>query len=246
MHYGLIGNPLENTFSKNFFESVFKAQNLEGFTYNNFPLHDLSVLKQLIADKHLSGLNVTLPHKINVLPYMNELDESAQKTGAVNCIKVTGKTLKGYNTDVYGFYQSLLPLLQRWHQRALILGNGGAARAVKVALQQAGISWHTVTRQNIDNNLTGEYLSYEDVNEACIRSHQVIINTTPLGMFPNTSGMPDIPYSFMTEKHLAYDLIYLPETTRFLEMAANYGATTKNGLQMLHLQAERSWEVWNA
>jgi len=142
MHYGLIGNPLENTFSKNFFESVFKAQNLEGFTYNNFPLHDLSVLKQLIADKHLSGLNVTLPHKINVLPYMNELDESAQKTGAVNCIKVTGKTLKGYNTDVYGFYQSLLPLLQRWHQRALILGNGGAARAVKVALQQAGISWH--------------------------------------------------------------------------------------------------------
>ena len=245
MHFGLIGYPLNNTFSKNYFEGIFSNRNLHGYTYRNFPLQDLSVLRRLIADEHLSGLNVTLPHKINVMQYVDELDPSAEKTGAVNCIKVNGKTLIGYNTDVYGFYQSLLPMLQSWHQRALILGNGGAARAVKVALHQAGISWHTVTRQDISQNPTGEYLSYEELNEASVRSHQILINTTPLGMFPNTSGLPHFPYPFITDKHVAIDLIYLPEKTRFLEQAEQYGARIKNGLHMLHMQADRSWEVWN-
>ncbi|MNV48410.1 Shikimate dehydrogenase [compost metagenome] len=188
---------------------------------------------------------MTIPYKVDILAYVKELDDAAAKIGAVNCIDIrreNGKVIyKGYNTDAYGFEASLKPFLKEYHTKALIFGDGGAAKAIKYVLDKLGISFLIVTRKPSDNSIL-----YEELNEGLLKEHTILINTTPLGMSPNADTFPEIPYEFITEKHLAYDLVYNPELTQFLAKAQAGGAAVKNGLEMLYLQAERSWDIWNS
>ncbi|RYE42216.1 MAG: shikimate dehydrogenase, partial [Sphingobacteriales bacterium] len=203
-------------------------------------------LPQLLATHtSLSGLNVTIPYKLEVIPFLNAIDEAAQEIGAVNCISIEQqsgeKVLKGYNTDAYGFEESIKPLLNTQHKKALVFGDGGAAKAVKYVLNKLNIPFLVVSRGSAVQNI-----SYFDVTEELLKEYTILINTTPLGMSPNTESYPDIPYAALSDKHLAYDLVYNPEQTLFLKKAQSLGAKVKNGLEMLHLQAERSWHIWNS
>jgi shikimate dehydrogenase len=248
--FGLIGYPLSHSFSRKYFTEKFLKEGITDCRYELFSIEDVNDLPVLIAQDHdLSGLNVTIPHKLGVLPLLNELDDAAANIGAVNCISVIRTIddeqasrlhLKGYNTDAYGFEESLKPLLKVEHTMALVLGNGGAAKAVKYVLNKLEIPFVVVARKAAD-----ESILYSDVTPAMLAEYTVVINTTPLGMSPNINSFPDLPYQAMTEKHLAYDLVYNPAETLFLKKALAQGATVKNGLEMLHLQAERSWEIWN-
>jgi shikimate dehydrogenase len=188
----------------------------------------------------LSGFSVTIPYKETIIPYLDELDESAKKTGAVNSVHVKNGKLIGYNTDIYGFSASLEPLLQKPHQNALILGTGGASKAVAFALHLLKIKTTFVSRSPKDQVT----LTYDNLDKKTVSKYQIIINTTPLGTFPNVSDCPDIPYQFLTNQHIAFDLVYNPEETLFLKKAKEQGCITQNGLAMLHLQAERSWGIW--
>ena len=259
--FGLIGFPLKVAFSKNYFEEKFERENLNDHSYELFPLADISEFLELVKSQpNLCGLNVTIPHKKTVIQYLDELDESASEVGAVNVIKFeeSGK-LVGCNSDVFGFEQSFLPLLKPHHKSALILGTGGASAAVAFVLRKHNIPYRFVSRQK-----TADFLTYKDLHETavgayCIRPTDVgdkwnqgrmqyaptiIINTTPLGMTPNTNDFPDLPYDKITSEFLCYDLIYTPEKTQFLAKAEERGATIKNGLEMLHLQAEKAWDIW--
>lgn len=243
--FGLIGYPLSHSFSKKFFTEKFQKEHIANCNYDLFPIANTNELNELLA-KHpsLCGLNVTIPHKVNVIPYLNELDEAAAAIGAVNCISIKQinqqQILKGYNTDAFGFAESLKPLLKPNHQKALIFGDGGAAKAVKYVLTQLNIPFTVVVR----NPVPGAIL-YSAVTADVLAQHQLLINTTPLGMSPNLATYPPVPYQFLTPDHLAYDLVYNPEETAFLSMAKANGAQIKNGLEMLYLQAERSWYIWN-
>lgn len=256
--YGLIGYPLTHSFSEKYFKEKFEREGLTDYTYRIFPLQNLSDLPGLIkANPDLCGLNVTVPHKIGVIYYMDKLDEAAKEIDAVNCIKIVNQhpveaffsgelsslkvRLEGYNTDAYGFEKSLKPLLQKHHHKALILGNGGAARAVAYVLNKLGISFRYVTRKTVRKGLL-----YTELNNDIFKERTLIINTTPVGAFPNIEAYPDIPYEFITSKHLLYDLVYNPAETEFLKRGKARGATTKNGLEMLHFQAEKAWEIWNS
>lgn len=242
--FGLIGYPLSHSFSKRYFSEKFEQEGISGHQYELFPLEHIDLLETILNDKDLKGLNVTIPYKVAVLPFLDELDSAAAYIGAVNCIAVNqqgGKPfLKGYNTDAYGFEASLTPLLKTHHQKALIFGNGGAAKAVKYVLEQLGISYLSVVR-----NTDGEHMLYEQVDEMLLQDYTLLINTTPLGMSPNVEDCPPIPYEYISDQHLAYDLVYNPLETKFLTKCKERGAMVKNGLEMLHLQAERSWEIWN-
>lgn len=258
--FGLIGYPLGHSFSEKYFTEKFKAENLDNCVYELFPVQKLSDLPQLLAkEKYLCGLNVTIPHKIGVMYYLDEIDKDAQEIDAVNCIKVTHHhsvksifsgelctlnahkpKLIGYNTDAYGFEKSLKPLLESHHKKALILGNGGAARAVKFVLEKLKIDYKFVSRRPLKG-----MLNYNDLSEATLKEYRIIINTTPLGTFPDVENCPDIPYQYLTNKHLLYDLIYNPAETTFLKKGKEKGAKIKNGAEMLELQAEKSWEIWN-
>ena len=245
--YGLIGFPLSHSFSKKYFTEKFEREKIEKARYDLFPIESVSELPNLLEQNpNLLGLNVTIPHKLNVIQYLNHVDEGAKKAGAVNCIKIittenNEKVLEGYNTDVYGFEASLKPLLKPLHKRALVLGDGGAARAVKSVLKDLGITYQIVTRRETPGNLL-----FSDLKPQDIADHLLIINTTPLGTYPKVEECPPIPYEAISSKHLLYDLIYNPEQTLFLQKGAAAGATTKNGYEMLLLQAEKSWEIWNA
>lgn len=244
--FGLIGYPLTHSFSKKYFSDQFEREGTADCKYELFPLENISDFKMLIEEHPmLNGLNVTIPHKVNVLPYLNEMDDAAAKIGAVNCIAIKYKDnkpwLKGYNTDAFGFENSLKPFLKEHHTKALILGDGGAAKAVKYVMDNLGISYQTVVRTAIAGAIT-----YDEITNEIINTHQLIINTTPLGMYPDITAAPAIPYDLLTAKHLAYDLIYNPEETTFLQNAKARGAAIKNGLEMLHLQAERGWAIWNS
>ena len=244
--FGLIGYPLAHSFSKKYFTEQFEREQEDNCRYELFPLEHVDEITSLIlSDQSLRGLNVTIPHKVSVLPYLNEMDDAAEKIGAVNCIAVTRNgaeiSLKGYNTDAYGFEESLKPFLKDYHTKALVLGDGGAARAVKYVLNKLGICYQSVVRTPI----AGAIL-YDDLTEEMVRTHKVIINTTPLGTFPQVDASPAIPYQYLTGQHLAYDLVYNPEETQFLQKAKTQGAMVKNGLEMLHLQADRSWHIWNS
>lgn len=244
--FGLIGYPLTHSFSKKYFTGQFEREGTADSKYELFPLENITDLSGLIeGNTELNGLNVTIPHKINVLPYLNEMDDAAAKIGAVNCISIQQKDgrpwLKGYNTDAFGFAESLKPFLKAHHKRALILGDGGAAKAVKYVLDQLAIPYQSVVRTPVAGAIT-----YDEVTAELIGSHQVIINTTPLGTFPNIDASPAIPYHLLTDKHLAYDLVYNPEETAFLQQAKAQGAAIKNGLEMLHIQAARAWAIWNS
>lgn len=243
--FGLIGYPLAHSFSKKFFTEKFAEEEIADHQYELFPIENIAAVVSLIAaDDSLAGLNVTIPHKVGVMTYLNELEPAAQTIGAVNCIAIRHKDgqtwLKGYNTDAYGFQESLKPYLKGHHTHALILGDGGAAKAVKFVLDQLQITYLSVVRTATPNAIL-----YSDLTEDLLQKHQVIINTTPLGTFPNVEAAPAIPYQWLTDQHLAYDLVYNPEETEFLKRAKAKGAAIKNGFEMLQLQAERSWFIWN-
>lgn len=249
LKYGLIGFPLGHSFSKNFYDNKFKNENIEGVQYSLYEIPEIRSFPAILKEEStLMGVNVTIPHKVAVMDFVDDLSPEALAVGAVNCIRIDRKQgekpyLTGYNTDVYGFVNSLKPLLKPWHTHALILGNGGAAKAVRNGLLQLGISFQTVSRQVV---ATEGFLTYGQLTEDHINNHYLIINTTPLGTFPDISSCPDIPYSLLTEKHLLYDLVYNPEKTTFLQKGEEKGSTIKNGYEMLVLQAERNWEVWIA
>lgn len=241
--FGLLGKNISYSFSKGYFSTKFKNLNLRRYKYLNFDIQKIQDFPSIILrKKNLTGLNVTIPYKVEIMPFLDKIDKTARVIGAVNTIKITKKgKLKGYNSDVVGFEKSLKPLLKSHHKKALILGTGGASKAIAYALKLNQIEYKFVSRNPVDSN----QISYESLSEEIIKEYTVIINCTPLGTSPNIKKYPKIPYCFITENHLLYDLIYNPEVTKFLSKGKEKGATIKNGYEMLTLQAEESWRIWN-
>lgn len=239
--YGLIGKNISYSFSKSHFSKKFITENIENSSYNNFDLSSIENFADLFKTYNtIKGLNVTIPYKEEIIPYLDKLSSKATRIGAINTIRITKKgKLKGYNTDEYGFRKSLIPLLQKHHKKALILGNGGASKAIAFSLKKLQIPYQFVSRKTDGN------FNYESLTEAIIQEHQIIINCTPLGTHPNIEDCPSIPYRAITNKHLLYDLIYNPEETTFLKKGKQNGAITCNGLKMLELQANKSWQIWH-
>ena len=243
--YGLLGYPLGYSFSRNFFNNKFEAEDIDA-EYLNFEIPDINMIHEVISEHYnLKGLNVTIPYKEQVIPFLDELDEDAANIGAVNVIKIIRENgdfkLKGYNSDVIGFCDSIAPLLKPHMKKALILGTGGAAKAVFYGLKKLGIESQYVSRKKSDLAI-----AYTELNEDILNEYHIIVNTTPLGMYPNMDESPDIPYELLNEKHLCYDLLYNPDETLFMKNAKAQGATTKNGLEMLLLQAFAGYEIWNS
>lgn len=240
--FGLVGKNIDYSFSKKYFTEKFAAALFDDCSYENFDLPVIEdFIKTITENPDLKGLNVTIPYKESVIPYLDKLSKNAEKIGAVNVIKFTKKgKLKGYNSDYYGFMKSLEPMLQPYHKKALILGTGGAAKAVAFALEKLGVLFTFVSREEKEG-----MIDYDLINATTFDNYQIIINCTPLGTSPNTKEFPQIPYDYFTDKHIAFDLIYNPEETVFLKKAKKKGAITKNGYEMLVLQAEKSWEIWN-
>jgi shikimate dehydrogenase len=243
---GLIGYPLGHSFSAGYFKEKFAKENISGFEYKNFEINDINLLPGIIKDNtELIGLNVTIPYKEAVIPFLDNLDVSAKNVGAVNTIKIdrSGGEIKltGYNTDTYGFRESLKPSLAMHHQKALILGTGGAAKAAEFVLKDIGLEVLFVSRNpNKENEV-----SYDSLNETAVKNFPLIVNSSPIGMHPNVDKCPDIPYQFLDDKNLLFDLIYNPEETLFLKRGKQKGTLIQNGLPMLMLQAEKAWEIWN-
>lgn len=244
--YGLIGYPLKHSFSIGYFNEKFEAENIDA-QYVNFEIPDIRDFMEVIEENpNLCGLNVTIPYKEQVIPYLDELDKDTAKIGAVNVIKIIrlpkGKVkLVGYNSDIVGFTQSIEPLLQPHHTKALILGTGGASKAVFHGLENLGIKATFVSRTKKSDDI----LTYRELTPEIMQEHTVIVNTTPLGMYPKVDFCPDIPYDQLTPNHLLYDLLYNPNETLFMKKGKEKGAVVKNGLEMLLLQAFASWEIWN-
>lgn len=237
--YGLIGYPLTHSFSAGYFSKKFSAESIHA-VYQNFPLENIARFPDLLAQQpDLKGLNVTIPHKQAVIPYLDALSDEAGAIGAVNCIAFSEGKLTGYNTDVVGFRESLHPLLQAHHQKALILGTGGASKAVAFTLDQLGIPFLKVSRQ-----ASSSAISYGNISPQIVSEHTIIVNTTPLGTYPSVDSFPDFPYHLLGPQHLLYDLVYNPAETAFLTFGKQQGASIKNGLEMLHLQAESAWQIW--
>ncbi len=244
--FGLIGYPLSHSFSAKYFEKKFASEGITDADYRLFPIENIAEITTLInLHPDLQGFNITIPHKVDILPFLDHISKEAFDVGAVNCIKIdrniSGEILIGYNTDIYGFRQSLIPKLKPAHQKALILGTGGASKAVCYTLQELGIEYTLVSRSN-QNDTT---IQYSDLTEMIIKDNLLIINTTPVGMYPDTNSYPAIPYEFVGTNHLLFDLIYNPAETRFLKLGRKAGASVMNGVKMLELQAEKSWEIWN-
>jgi shikimate dehydrogenase len=240
--FGLIGYPLGHSFSKKYFEEKFVTENLHGCSFELFPIEKVETFREIIFQhKNLQGLAITIPHKEAIMPLLSEISDAAKAIGAVNCIKIIDGKTTGYNTDVIGFEKSLLPLLQPHHTKALVLGTGGASKAVQYVLKKLSIPFLLVSRNKTDNTIT-----YENISAEIIQTHTLIINSTPLGMTPNEEGFADIPYHLLSAKHLLYDLIYKPEKTLFLQKGESQGCNIKNGFEMLILQAEENWKIWTA
>lgn len=243
--YGLIGFPLTHSFSMNYFNNMFESENIDA-EYVNFEIPEIGDLMEVISENpNLAGLNVTIPYKEQVIPYMDEMDSEAAQIGAVNVIKIIRDKngdikLKGYNSDAMGFQNSIAPLINPKRSRALILGTGGASKAVRRALINLGVEPVYVSRTPSEGQL-----SYADLTPEVMASHKVIVNCTPLGMYPDIDRCPDIPYDLLTPEHLCYDLIYNPDVTTFMKKSRANGAEVKNGLEMLLLQAFESWNIWN-
>lgn len=242
--YGLIGYPLTHSFSQNYFNRKFEAEGIKA-RYLNFELPDIGDLMEVISEyPTLSGLNVTIPYKEQVLPYLDEMDEDAARIGAVNVIKFIREKgdlkFKGYNSDIIGFTDSIVPLLNDRRKKALVLGTGGASKAVVRGLENLGVEPTLVSRTARKGVIT-----YADLTPEVMADNLVIVNTTPLGMYPHVDECPDIPYECLTTEHLCYDLLYNPDVTLFMRKAAQHGAETKNGLEMLLLQAFAAWNIWN-
>jgi shikimate dehydrogenase len=241
--FGLIGYPLSHSFSKKYFAEKFEKEGLTDCSYDNYPLSSISQLTNLIEEQPLlKGLNVTIPYKEKVLSFLDILSPAVQEISACNCIAIQNGRLSGYNTDVTGFSNSLTQKLQPHHTNALILGTGGAAKAVAWVLQQLKIEYKYVSRKAGEND---NIIGYDEVNEEVLLKNTLLINTTPLGMYPAVDDCADIPYEYLTKKHFLFDLIYNPVETIFLKKGKLRGALVENGMEMLTIQAEESWKIWN-
>lgn len=238
--FGLIGKNITHSFSPDYFNQKFKQEKIPA-SYKLFDLSDIQQFPNIFMTNNLVGLNVTTPYKEEIIFFMDELSAEAEEIGAINTIRIKGQHIKGFNTDWAGFKQSIEPWLNDQHTKALILGTGGATKAVKYALQQLGISFDTVSR----TPGKADYI-YSDLNEFIISDHKIIINATPVGTFPNVDNAPEIPYEHLGPNHLVYDLIYNPDKTKFLQVAEMHGAVIKNGREMLEIQAEEAWKIWNS
>jgi len=246
--FGLIGESLQHSFSKQYFTDKFKRNNWNDVKYELFEITELGELNTFLQNNEtLCGLNVTIPYKQSILSYLDELDETAKIVSAVNCIKIIRNKgalyLKGYNTDILGFSSAIKPFLESSHQKALILGTGGASKAVYYVLNQMGIDCYFVS-QTKGEKQTNTF-QYSDINEIMLSSFKLIVNTTPLGMYPNVSTCPELPFQYINETHFVFDLVYNPEETLLIKKSKEKGALTQNGLSMLYLQAEKGWEIWN-
>ena len=245
--FGLIGFPLKHSFSSKFFTEKFAREGIDA-EYLNFEIEDILQIREVIIfNQHLRGLNVTIPYKEQVIPFLNEITPEAQKIGAVNTIKIEREPdnmyfyhLTGHNTDYIGFRKSIEPLIRpETHKKALILGTGGASKAVRQALEDLNIEWKYVSRSSGDGRFT-----YDELDENILKEYKIIVNCSPVGTFPNTDECPDIPYPYLTNEHLLYDLVYNPAETLFLKKGKAHGASIKNGAEMLELQALAAWEIW--
>ncbi len=235
--YGLIGKNIDYSFSKNYFRIKFEKERIKKSQYVNFELDTINHINKLFNQNN-QGYNVTIPYKETIIPFLDALDYHAKCIGAVNTIQVHKNQKKGFNTDWIGFKKSIEPLLKPHNNNALILGSGGASKAVNYALKQLGISTKIVSRSKGD-------FTYDQLDEKILKKYNIIVNTTPLGTFPNIENCPELPYHFIGDQHLVYDLIYNPSETLFLQKCKANGATIKNGLQMLEIQAEEAWQIWN-
>jgi shikimate dehydrogenase len=243
--YGLIGFPLTHSFSKRFWTEKFETENI-GSTYENFEIDNIARFPEIIKNNpEIVGINVTIPYKEQVIQYLNELNDSAKEIGAVNTIKIIRSDsdifLKGYNTDVYGFETSIKPFLKEHHKKALILGTGGASKALKYVLNKLGIEFISASIEELKEN----EIRYEDIDKKMMNERLLIINATPLGTYPKVETYPNIPYLYLTDKHLLFDVVYNPEISAFLRKGLDMGAKIKNGYEMLLLQAIKSYEIWN-
>lgn len=240
--FGLIGHPLSHSFSQRYFTAKFERENIEGCEYLNFPISSIQALPQLLKEHpELVGLNVTIPYKEQVIPYLQGLEGAAKDIQAVNTLKITNEGLLGYNTDAYGFHMSIKPFLKSHHERALILGTGGASKAIAYVLKSIGIDVMYASRKPQAPNELG----YDQLNVHAMNAFLLIVNCTPLGTYPAVEAAPLLPYEHLGNQHLLYDLVYNPEVTTFLKHGQNQGAATLNGYNMLKLQAEKAWEIWN-
>ena len=240
--YGLIGNPLGHSFSQKFFTQKFAKENIPDCSYLNFEIKDLDKeIPGLKKDPLIHGLNVTIPHKSAIISYLDNVSAECKAIGACNCIKITKGKWAGYNTDTTGFEKSFNPLLQPQHTRALILGTGGSSKAVAYVLKKLKIDFLFVSRKKEQQNT----VSYDFLTPDLMREYPIVINTTPLGMYPNLNGYPQLPYEAISERNYFFDLIYNPSKTLFLSKAEEKGALIKNGEKMLSIQAEESWKIWN-
>ncbi|MEK6495049.1 shikimate dehydrogenase [Myroides odoratimimus] len=240
--YGLIGKNIDYSFSRTYFAEKFEKLKDKKSIYINFDLQNINEFSKILENhKDIKGLNVTIPYKQSIIPYLDSLSKKAKAIGAINTIQINKKgQLKGYNTDWYGFYHSLKPMLKFHHKRALILGTGGASKAIEYALKKLGIKYTFVSRTKEDYNLT-----YSELTEEIMNHYTIIINTTPVGTFPNIDQMPEVPVHLLSKRHIVYDLIYNPEETTLMKEAKVYGAKVKNGYEMLVLQAEKAYKIWN-
>lgn len=239
---GLLGKNISYSFSRAYFKEKFENEQITDTTYENFDIESIDLFPSIIKNtKNLKGLNVTIPYKEAVIPFLDKVNKKAKAIGAVNTIKITKKgKLVGYNTDCYGFKKTLKPFLKPHHKSALILGTGGASKAIAYTFKELGITYQYVSRKQSENIS----FTYDSLTEADIKNHQIIINSTPLGTFPNIEDCPNIPYHAITSNHVLFDLIYNPEETKFLRLGKEQHATTINGLNMLKLQAEKAWSIW--
>lgn len=241
-NFALVGRNISYSFSRGYFKKKFNELGLDNYSYENFDLADISHLPATIKSKdNVMGLNVTIPYKEEVLTYLDYIDDSAKKIGAVNTIKIDENGLTGFNTDAYGFQNSIQPYLREHHKRALILGTGGASKAIAFVLEELGIEYTFVSRTGKKNGF-----KYSELTDNIITEHTLIINCSPVGTFPNIEEKPNIPFKKINHEHLLFDLIYNPEETAFLKAGKTNGATICNGLRMLELQAEKAWEIWNS
>ncbi len=241
VRFGLVGKNISYSFSKGYFTKKFTNLKLKNHSYENFDLQKIDDFQKIVKQNSIKGLNVTIPYKETVIPYLTELDAKAKKIGAINTIKISKEGLKGYNTDAHGFRKSIMPFLKAQHTKALILGTGGASKAIAFVFKELNIPYTFVSRKPIENQF-----SYQDLSAEIFKEYTILVNCTPLGTYPNIDLKPDIQYRYITQEHLLFDLIYNPEKTAFLQEGEKQSAAICNGQRMLELQAEKAWEIWNS
>ena len=241
LKFGLLGKSLSHSFSKTFFSDLFQKNNIEG-EYVNFEIPSIEYVSEILNDENLKGLNVTIPYKQEIVPYLDKLSDEALKIGAVNVVQFKDGLKIGHNTDAFGFHQSIKPFLTNLHERALIIGNGGASKAVEYVFKSLGIDVIFISRNPEKENQFG----YDEINEHMLRACKVIVNCTPVGTYPNIEACIPFPFEYLTQDHLVVDLIYNPKETLFLKKSKEFGATILNGESMLHQQALKAWEIWNS